>query len=135
VTANPVEPELDAVRAVARQADGLRALVLFGSRARHDTWRGSDWDLAYLGDPGFDPDALRARLLDALSTDRIDLVDLDRAGGQLRYRVARDGRVLYARDQDQDAYARFWLDAVSFWCDAEPVIRAGYDRLLAELPR
>jgi len=133
VTVNPDEAKLDAVRALAQDAVGLRVLVLFGSRARGGTWTGSDWDFAYLGAPGFDPDTLLGPLSTILDSDRIDLVDLDRAGGQLRYRVAGEGRVLHCGDEA--AYARFWLDAVSFWCDAEPVLREGYDGLLAGLKR
>jgi hypothetical protein len=70
---------------------------------------------------------------DLLAADRIDLVDLDRAGGQLRYRIARDGQVLSVDDEAR--FERFWLDAVSFWCDAEPIVRRGYDELLGELRR
>jgi predicted nucleotidyltransferase len=124
---------LGSLRALARATPGLQLLVLFGSRARHDTWDGSDWDLGYIGEASFDPDAFLARMIDLLGSERIDLVDLDRAGGQLRYRVARDGYLLHA---DRDArYERFWLDAVSFWCDAQTVLRKGYDRVLRELGR
>ncbi|MGE0462852.1 MAG: nucleotidyltransferase domain-containing protein [Vicinamibacterales bacterium] len=59
--------------------------MLHGSRARGDAHAGSDWDFAYRGDAGFDPDALLARLADHLRADRIDLVDLDRAGALLAF--------------------------------------------------
>ncbi len=121
------------VRRTARCTSGLHLFVLFGSRARGDAREESDWDFAYLGDASLDVDGLVAYLAEVLHADRIDLVDLRRAGGQLRYRVAREGVVVFADDASR--YERFWLDAVSFWCDAEPVLREGYDRLLAELER
>jgi len=70
----------EALRTVAQQAADLRLLILFGSRARGDGWDGSDWGLAYRVGPTFDPNALLAALLRTLEIDRIDLVDLDRAG-------------------------------------------------------
>ncbi len=118
---------------MARSSPGLHLLALFGSRAQGDARQDSDWDLAYLASPSLDPDALLARLADALKADRIDLIDLDRAGGQVRYRVAREAVVVYADDPAR--YEQFWLGAVSFWCDAEPILREGYDRILAELDR
>jgi len=112
----------------ARSIGGLELLVLFGSRARGDARPDSDWDFGYVGSPALDPDELLAALVSAIDTDRIDLVDLTRAGGLLRFRAARDGRPLVQSTTDR--FARFWFDAVSFWCDAEPILRPGYDRVL-----
>ena len=39
--------------------------------------------------------ALLGVLVEAVGSDRVDLVDLRRAGGLLRFRVARDGQVVY----------------------------------------
>lgn len=115
---------------LAARAAGLELLVLHGSRARGEERPGSDWDLAYLAEPPFDPDAFLAELVLALETDRIDLASLRGAGSLLRYRVARDGEPLFeARD---GAFHRFWMEAVSFWCDAEPILRPGYEAILAE---
>jgi hypothetical protein len=50
-----------------------------------------DRDFGYLADERFDPLDLLPPLVTALGTDRIDLVDLRRAGALLRLRVARDG--------------------------------------------
>lgn len=110
---------------------GLRLLVLFGSRARGDAAPGADWDLAFLAGPGFDPDALMADLAQGLASDDIDLVDLSRAGAQVRFRVARDGRVVHEAAPGE--FRRFWLDAVTFWCDAAPVLERGYDGVLSRL--
>jgi predicted nucleotidyltransferase len=128
--------ERDAERAIAdaaRGLPGLRLLVLFGSRARDDGRDTSDWDLGYLAGPGFDPDAFLLALVTALGTERIDLVDLDRAGALLRYRAARDGRPLF--EAVAGAFERFSVEAVTFWCDIAPVLEAGYADVLADLER
>jgi len=106
---------------------------LFGSRARDASRDGSDWDFGYLATPDVDPEALRGRLADALESDRIDLVDLERASGLLRYRAARDGQVVF--ESRRDLGDRFRLEAAQFWCDAAPVLRRGYEEVLAELTR
>ena len=130
-------PEHDErLRELARLAPrhgGLKLLVLYGSRARGEARPDSDWDLAYLADESFDPDGFLADAVLALGSDRIDLVDLGRAGGQLRYRAAAEAHVVFARSDD--AFGSFWLDAVTFWCDAAPVLRAGYGQLLKDVAR
>lgn len=121
---------LDTVTTLAARAPGLELLVLHGSRARGEARADSDWDLAYLAADGFDPDAFLAEVVFAMRSDRVDLADLAAAGGLLRYRVARDGRVLY--ETREGAFDCFWMEAVTFWCDAEPVLRRGYEAVLAE---
>jgi predicted nucleotidyltransferase len=76
--------------AVASRHPALHLLLLFGSRARSDAREHSDWDLGYLAGPGLDPDARLLDAVNALDTDRVDLIDLSRAGGQVRFREARD---------------------------------------------
>jgi len=125
--------ELGVIRAVAERTSGLELLVLFGSRARGDTHQGSDWDFAYLGTAGLDANRLNAELSLALRTDRVDLADLDRAGGLLRFRAARDGVPVY--ESTEGTFRDFWFEAVRFWCDARPVLDASYDALLARLSR
>lgn len=128
--------ERDSERAIAdtaRGLPGLRLLVLFGSRAREDGHATSDWDLGYLAGPDFDADALVLALVTVLRTERIDLVDLARAGALLRYRAARDGRPLF--EAVAGAFERFSVEAVTFWCDIAPVLEAGYADVLADLER
>lgn len=124
---------LRAIREVAARQVGLRLLVLFGSRARGEATERSDWDLGYLGDESHDRERLLAELVAATGTEAIDLVDLDRAGGLVRFRAARDAVVVF--QAADELFARFWFDAVSYWCDMGPIIRAGYDDLLTELAR
>lgn len=119
----------EAIAERASGAPGLTLLVLHGSRARGDARADSDWDFAYLADGRFDADALLADLVLALGTDRVDLTRLDGgASGLLRFRVARDGKPLF--EAQDGAFARFWFDAVSFWCDAGPILRRGYEAIL-----
>jgi predicted nucleotidyltransferase len=131
VTADAPFARSNEIDAVAARHPGLSMLVLFGSRARGDAHASSDWDLGFIG--AVEQDRLLLDLVTVLGTDRIDLVDLERAGGVLRYRAARDGRVVFERSRA--AFERFWLEAVHFWCDAYPVLQRGYDDVLAELER
>ena len=118
---------------IAGRHRGLQLLVLFGSRARGEATAGSDWDLGYLGEPSLDRDGLLADLVASAGTEAIDLVDLDRAGGLVRFRAARDAVVLF--ETGAGTFARFWFDAVSYWCDMGPIIRAGYEGILEDLAR
>jgi predicted nucleotidyltransferase len=110
---------------------GVQVLVLHGSRARGDDGAGSDWDFAVLTDGTTDLPRLSAALTSLLSTEAVDLVDLQRASALLRYRAARDGVVLVERPDG--AFRAFQLEAVRYWCDAGPVIRAAQDDVLAAL--
>jgi predicted nucleotidyltransferase len=124
-------PVMDALREAARATAGLDLLLLFGSRARGDAGAASDWDVGYLATAEFDVAALLATIVEIVGNDRIDLVDLRRASGLLRYRAARDGRSLHeARPGIAD---QFCFEAVRFWCDAAPVLERGYVEVLAEL--
>lgn len=116
-----------------REFPTLRLLVLHGSRARGDAHARSDWDFAYRADGALDELGLRAMLSRILGTDAVDVADVDRAGGLLRYRAARDGKVLLERERGE--FARFSEEALRFWLDAAPVVRAGYADVLGKLDR
>jgi len=131
--AAPAPATHDAIRRIAARYPGLRFLLLFGSRARATASPMSDWDLAYVAGDGFDAEGLSAELCLALETDHVELVDLSRAGGLLRFRAARDGILLL--EHEPDSHARFWLDAVGFWCDAAPVLASGYEAVLSRLDK
>jgi hypothetical protein len=76
---------------------------------------------------------LLAHAMEILGTDRVDLVDLRRASGLLRYRAARDGQLLFeAKPGLDDA---FRLEATRFWCEVAPLLQRGYDDVLAGLSR
>lgn len=109
----------------------LRILVVLGSRARGTHHERSDWDLGYLADEELDPLALREVVAATLGTDDLDLVDLDRASGLLRFQAASEARVII--ENPPASWERFVLDATLFWCDAGPVIQRAYDAVLEDL--
>ena len=121
----------ESIAEIARRHPALELLVRFGSRARGEELPGSDWDFGFRGKPGIDRDGLFVDLVTACGSDRVDLVDLDRAGGLLRYRACRDGTPLY--EEAPGTFQHFWLEAVRFWCDVESVLRRGYDDVLRGL--
>jgi predicted nucleotidyltransferase len=121
------------LREVAQAPAGLDALILYGSRARLDATSRSDWDVGFLADGALDVNDLHARIVEALGDDRVDLVDLGRASGQLRYRAAREGRTIFERTPR--SVERFRLDAIAYWLDMAFVIRAEYESGLEKLSR
>ena len=127
------DPPFDRLAAIARSTAGLDLLIVFGSRARGDARPGSDWDIGYLANETADVPGLLATLVETLDDDRVDLVDLRSAGGLLRYRAAREGRLAY--EAAADLFDRYRLDAVRFWCDNAPLFERGYDDVLESLPR
>jgi predicted nucleotidyltransferase len=133
VASTELDSALSTIRTVAQGHAGLTLLVLHGSRARGDAREDSDWDFVYLAEPAFDASLLYADLAIALTTDHVDVANLATAGGLMRYRVARDGIVVLEAEPGE--FDRFWFAAVSFWCDAEPVLRAGYKDVLGGLGR
>jgi uncharacterized protein YutE (UPF0331/DUF86 family)/predicted nucleotidyltransferase len=125
-------PLLDDLRRGVATVPGLTLLVLHGSRARGDARVDSDWDFASLGASAtLDLDALIAVLAKVTHANRIDLVDLARAGALLRHRAARDGLVVFERDPE--TFLRFWIDAVGTWCDLEPVLTPAYEHVLRDV--
>jgi len=110
----------------ARQA-GLRLLVLFGSRVLGHVHSQSDWDFGYLASTTLDEELLRERLMGILGTDLVDLVDLSKASALLRIQVAVEGTPLF---EDTGVFQAFQIDAASFWCDVEPVLRVAYGQIL-----
>lgn len=119
------------LHAVAARQHGLTLLVLFGSRARGDAAAHADWDFGFLSDSSVDPLTVMAALAEAVGSERLDLVDLARASGLLRYRAARDGVLVY--EARPGIFDRFRFDAARFWYDAESVLRPGYDAVLDRL--
>jgi predicted nucleotidyltransferase len=127
---NPVRAReaLAAATDVARATAGLNLMILFGSRARGNHGAGSDWDFGYQGTPALDVTGLMTALVSALRSDRIDLVDLDKASGLLRFAAARDGLVVF--ETTPHLGDRFRFDAAQFWCDAAPALMRGYQDVL-----
>lgn len=76
---------------------GLQLLVLFGSAVKGLARPRSDVDLGVRCDGPADLDALYLAIAPRLGTDRLDLIDLRRAGPLLAFEVARTGRLLSER--------------------------------------
>ena len=103
------EPRSDLERSVAgalEPFEDVRVAYLFGSRARGTERADSDLDLAVrlraadvTGRAALTLDVIAA-LTDALGAlgERVDLLDLDRAGNEVAFRVIRDGHCLVCRD-------------------------------------
>jgi hypothetical protein len=70
-----------------------------------------------------DASAITAALAEAAGSERLDLVDLARASGLLRYRAARDGVLVH--ESTPGIFDRFRFEAARFWYDAESVLRPG----------
>lgn len=96
---------------------------VFGSLGREDAREDrppGDVDLAVLRENA-PVHELRSELWDALGTQRLDLVDLGRASPVLRFHVIRDGRLLYARDDE--TLNRFELRTLHLYRDTAPLRR------------
>lgn len=122
----PLDPAV-----LRRSFPELRLLLLHGSRARGEAHANSDWDFAYLADPGLDELDLRAALAQALKTDAIDVVDLERAGAVLRYGAARDG--IPVLESTPGRFQGFCLEAIRFWLEIEPILARSHRDLLERL--
>lgn len=109
----------------------IELLLLFGSRARKEATKDSDWDFGYIASKGFDDAPLYTDLVLLLRTEKVDLVDLNRANALLRFRAISDGIAIF--DKTGKDYEKLWLAAAHFWCDAGPIIRAGYRSILKGL--
>ena len=95
----------------------LGLLVLFGSAAKGRARAQSDVDLGAQCDGPADLDSLYLAIAPRLGTDRLDVVDLRRAGPLLAFEVARAGRLLFERHpgtfrQFQSLASRKYADTV-----------------------
>lgn len=115
----------------AKKYSELRFLVLFGSRAQGNARPESDWDFGYIADRSFDPMPLYTDLVLILESNDVDLVDLNRASGLLRYRIVKDSLLLFETKKGE--YEQFWLQVLNFWCDVSPLLQREYNFLLEGL--
>lgn len=122
---------IDRLRDVAARTAGLELLVPL-VRARDDAHELSDWDLGYLADATLDVSGLLASIVETAGSDRVDLGSRScRRAAPLSSRA--HGRLVFeARPRLMET---FCLEAADFWCDAEPILRRGYDGVLAALDR
>jgi predicted nucleotidyltransferase len=105
----------------------LDLLVLFGSTVADRRKAGSDLDIAVRFDGPTDLDALYLALACRLGSDRLDLIDLRRAGPLLAFEVARSGRLLFERRRGM--FREFQSLASRRYCDTAK-LRAAQQRAI-----
>ena len=109
----------DAVFAAQR----VSVAYLFGSRAEGTARPDSDHDVAVLfadPDPPLDATVVLGAALAAVLDTPVDVVDLDRAGLELRGRVAERGRSVWSADEARRV--GFEVDARLRWIEFRPVL-------------
>lgn len=128
-----MEPVLDRLRDLApRLPEEVRLLVLFGSVARGDAGPRSDVDLGVLLDPysaalRFKVDAVLGRA----AGREVDTVLLDDAPPLLRFEIAKEGVLLFEREEG--LWTRFKAKAMIDWWDWAPTFRMMSDALIRRL--
>lgn len=103
---------------------------LFGSRAKGIETESSDWDIAVLfsGKPK-DTGGLQAEIADfRVSEDKIDLIELEKADLHLKFRVIRDGKLLY--ETDSRLRAKFEAQILTEYLDARGMYEIYLNRLI-----
>jgi uncharacterized protein len=124
----------DRLRQTAASFPEVKLMALFGSTARGQSRPGSDVDLGVLLDP-YSPE-LRFRVEAALGRAAgrtVDVVLLDDAPPLLRFEIARDGLLLFQREDH--FWTGFKARAMVDWWDWAPthrMIAAGVTRRLKE---
>lgn len=80
----------------------VEAVILFGSRARHDNAPRADIDLAvsYPGRDSFVWSKIDDIIQEAPTLLPIDFVHLEEAGRELKENILRDGKVLFQREKN-----------------------------------
>jgi len=115
---------------MVKNNDKIIALYLFGSYASGRPTSLSDIDLAVLFDRAVQPECFlpeKLRLMGDLSiilgTDSIDLIVLNQAPPGLGYRVIKEGKLLFARDETKNQLVEFKVRVLDRYFDFLPVQR------------
>lgn len=118
---------LQNISKIAESCPYLKMLVLFGSRARGDTHSKSDWDFAVFYDDelrqatvkGISQFEIYNILADIfqISSDEIDVVDLNNCSPLLAFHVAKDGKVIY--EQTPGEFIKFQMKAWKIYADTD----------------
>jgi len=112
---------------IPKEIPYLKMLVLFGSQARGDNHKLSDWDFAALYD-----EKLRAFFCEdqpffhfsipfilgkflKINSEKIDVVELNHCSPLLGFYVARDGKLLYENEPEQ--FIKFQMNAWKIYAD------------------
>ena len=96
----PAEAQLERLVEMAARDPEILAVILFGSRARHEGRSSSDTDVCLvLGDAATSGRASYKRL-DYLAEADLDISVYQQLPLHIRVRVLKEGRVLFVRDED-----------------------------------
>jgi len=110
---------------------GVALAYLFGSRARGLETESSDWDIAMLfSEKTRDASGLQTEIAKALGVneEKIDLIELEEADLHLKFRVIREGKVLY--EAEPGLRARFEAHVLIEYLDARGMYEIYLSRLL-----
>lgn len=117
--------------ALFQKRDEVIAAYLFGSYASDTVGPLSDVDIAVLFDEGSDIDRIYLKLCvevsKALHTDEVDLLILNKAPITLKYKVLKEGKLLFCRDEVKRI--RFQVKVINDYIDTKP-LRDMYNREL-----
>lgn len=102
----------------------LELLLLFGSQVKDGKYlqKESDFDVAYLSTKNLDlmgEAKLICDLMPILKSEKVDLVNLKRAGPLLMQQVFEGHKILYCRDKE--LYHRYKIYAVRKYIEAKPL--------------
>jgi predicted nucleotidyltransferase len=95
---------------------GAEVAYLFGSLAAGRT--ANDVDIA-VSCPGCDVLSIRAKVAETLGTERVDVVDLRAAPPVWRFEILRNGRLIYA--VDDETANRFEMETIHEYRDTAPL--------------
>lgn len=118
----------------------MSAVILFGSLAKGMETPLSDVDLAVLYDKNLNDAELEKLhgqvyeiISDLLTTDSIDLINLNTAPLPMRYGAIRQAKILILNNRD--AYVDFWEHTVKQYLDFKPLLDECNKTLLDTLAR
>lgn len=123
------EPALKAVQNYLSRQNDIVAVYLFGSFGTEFQNKFSDLDIGVIFYPGKLPDLRRELSIEAeisllLGIERIDLVNLNRAPIQLRFKAVAKGTILF--EADVNALADFLEDTYRIYGDYQVDLETYY---------
>ncbi len=131
-----LDEKIAALSGVFNSMPDVLTVFLFGSYGTEYQTPLSDIDLAVLFDQDLslqEEAALLNRLCVALDTDRVDLLNLNKAPLALKFRVVSEGRIIY--EKDYIATCNFTEQVIKYYHDFAITLRKfyrDYDQSLRE---
>ncbi|MFZ5652565.1 MAG: type VII toxin-antitoxin system MntA family adenylyltransferase antitoxin [Bacillota bacterium] len=133
-------PVLKALQDYLSRQDDIVAVYLFGSFGTEFQNKFSDLDLGVVFYPGKLPDlgrelSIEAELSLILGIDRIDLINLNRAPVQLRFKAAAKGSILFEANANELSsflentyriYGDYQIDLETYYREYQKALREAY---------